>query len=260
MLHMPPEITLNILLMAGAISLVAGFVKGAVGFAMPIIMISGLGSLLPPELALAALILPTVATNVWQALRDGPGAALASVLRFRIYLAFVLIFIAFSAQLVRLVPGWMHFLILGVPITIFATSQLLGHRLHIAPEHRRRSEVLIGAFAGFVGGMSGVWGPPTVAYLTAIDTPKAEQLRVQGIIYGLGAVMLLFAHLESGVLNAETAPLSAALVVPALGGTVLGMAFGRGLDQARFRRLTLVVLVVSGLNLVRRGLADLANP
>ncbi len=31
----------------GLIALVAGFVKGAVGFAMPMIMISGLGSFLP---------------------------------------------------------------------------------------------------------------------------------------------------------------------------------------------------------------------
>jgi uncharacterized membrane protein YfcA len=38
------------------IGLLAGFVKGAVGFAMPMIMVSGLGTLLSPELAIATLI------------------------------------------------------------------------------------------------------------------------------------------------------------------------------------------------------------
>ena len=39
-----------------AITLFAGFVKGAVGFAMPMIMISAFSSFLPPEVALAGLI------------------------------------------------------------------------------------------------------------------------------------------------------------------------------------------------------------
>ena len=65
-----------------AIGLLAGFVKGAVGFAMPMILISGLGSILPAELALAALILPTLVTNGMQALRQGTGAAVAGTLNW----------------------------------------------------------------------------------------------------------------------------------------------------------------------------------
>ena len=42
--------------LAMAITLFAGVVKGAVGFAMPMIMISGFSSFLTPELALAGLI------------------------------------------------------------------------------------------------------------------------------------------------------------------------------------------------------------
>ena len=53
------------------VTLFAGFVKGAVGFAMPMIMISAFGTFLPKELALALLILPVLVTNVAQALRDG---------------------------------------------------------------------------------------------------------------------------------------------------------------------------------------------
>jgi uncharacterized membrane protein YfcA len=241
--------------MAVGLTLVAGFVKGAVGFAMPMILISGLASFLPPETALAALIVPTVITNVWQAFRNGVAAAWASVLRFRFYIAIVLVFIAGAAQLVRVLPPWAMFLILGIPITVFAATQLLGWHLRIRPEHRMRAEILIGSFAGFVGGMSGVWGPPTVAYLTALNTPKVEQMRVQGVIYGAGAVVLLLAHLKSGVLNAGTAPLSVALVVPSLIGMAVGFWIGDRLDQDKFRRATLAVLVIAGLNLVRRGLA-----
>ncbi len=251
------EMAPAILTMTVLVGLLAGFVKGAVGFAMPMIMISGLGSFLAPELALAALILSTVVANVWQALRDGIAAALGSARRFALYLVIVLLFIAFSAQLVRVLPDWSLFLILGVPVILFSIVQLLGWRLRIAPQHQRRAEVGIGAFAGFFGGISGVWGPPTVLYLTALETPKAEQMRVQGVVYGAGSIVLLLSHLRSGVLNAQTLPLSLAMLVPCTIGLVLGMwAHGR-MDQALFKRATLVVLVLAGLNLVRRGIAGM---
>lgn len=253
-----PEILTQIdpflLILAVLVTLFAGFVKGAVGFALPMIMISGLGSFLAPEVALAALILPTVVANLTQAMRDGLSAALASARRFALYIGIVLVFIAGSAQLFRVLPDWTLYLVLGVPVTLFAISQLLGWRLYIKPEHRRRAEVLIASIAGFVGGLSGVWGPPTVAYLTAIDTPKAEHVRVQGVVYGAGAVVLLFAHLNSGVLNAQTAPLSVAMLVPAMIGMFIGFRVHDKLDQEKFRRMTLAVLVIAGLNLVRRGL------
>jgi hypothetical protein len=236
------------------IAVFAGFVKGAVGFALPMIMISGLGSLLPPEIALAALIVPTVFSNVWQALRDGVAAALASVRRFWLYTLITLVFIAFSAQLVRVLPDWLFFLGLGTLVTVFTLAQIAGWRLRLRPEHRRRAEVIIASVAGFIGGMSGVWGPPTVAYLTAIETPKGEQMRVQGVVYGAGAVVLALSHLKSGVLNAQTLPLSAAMLVPCLIGMGLGFLAHDRLDQERFRKATLLVLTVAGLNLIRRGL------
>jgi len=237
-----------------AVTVLAGFVKGAVGFAMPMIMISAMGSFMPPELALAALIVPTVVANVWQGLRGGPGPALRTILRFRLYIGIVLVCIALSAQLVRILPASAMLLILGLPITLFALMQLMGWRLSIRPEHRRRAEVLIASFAGLIGGISGVWGPPTVAYLTAIDTPKAEHMRTQGVVYASGAVVLFFAHLRSGVLNSDTIPLSLALVAPALVGMIIGFWAHDRLDQEKFRKATLAVLVIAGLNLVRRGL------
>lgn len=243
-----------VFLAAGAIALVAGFVKGVTGFAMPMIMISGLGSVLPPEQALAGLIVPTLVANLWQALRQGMGEAQASARVHWRYLAVLSLGIAISAQFVAVLPGRTMFLILGVPVSIFAVLQLVGWRLRLDAGNRRVAELGFGAFSGAIGGLSGVWGPPTVMYLTALDTPKVAQVRVQGVIYGLGAVVLTAAHLRSGILNSGTVGLSLALTVPAVIGMLIGFAVQDRLDQARFRRITLAVLVIAGLNLVRRGL------
>ena len=47
-----------------AVTTFAGFVKGAIGFAMPLIMASAFASILPAQVALAALILPVLTTNL----------------------------------------------------------------------------------------------------------------------------------------------------------------------------------------------------
>lgn len=247
---MSPEI----LGFAVLVALLAGVVKGMVGFAMPMIMISLLGSFVAPDVALAGLILPTLVTNGMQALRQGWGQAWVSIKKFRLFMLIGLVAMLISAQLVRILPQETLLLMIGLPVVLFCAAQLMGVMLPLPNRGRAWIEGAIGGFAGFIGGFSGVWGPPTVMYLTALETPKVEQMRVQGVIYGLGAIALFGAHVGSGVMRAETLPFSAAMVVPAVLGTWIGFQIQDRIDQRAFRKATLAVLLIAGLNLVRRGL------
>lgn len=236
-----------------AVAFVAGIVKGVVGFAMPMILLSGLSSLISPEIALSALIIPTLLTNGWQALRQGLSAALGSMRKYWRFLLAGGVFMVAFAQIVPLVRSEVLLTVLGGLISGFAAMQLWGWQ----PKLQRPTpliEVAVGAFTGVIGGLSGIWGPPTVTYLTAMNTDKKDQVRIQGVIYGLGAVVLLFAHTGSGVFNRETAPLSFVLVVPAMLGLFIGFAIHDRIDQPAFKRATLFVLFIAGLNLLRRGL------
>ncbi|MFD0981584.1 sulfite exporter TauE/SafE family protein [Tropicimonas aquimaris] len=239
--------------LACAITLLAGFVKGTTGFAMPMIMVSGLASFLSPEMALAGLMLPTLVTNAMQALRDGLRAAIGAVRDYPRYFAVAGVCLVLSGQLVTAVDPRAIYAMIGVPITFFGVAQLLGWQVSIRPEAQRRAEALLGTVSGVIGGVSGVWGPPLVIYLTAIGTPKVEQVRVQGVAFALGAVLLVATHLQTGVLNARTIPFSALLLAPALAGMWLGQRVQDRLDQATFRKATLFVLVLAGLNLLRRA-------
>lgn len=247
-------IELHLFAAAVAVALFAGVVKGAVGFAMPMILISGLSVFLPAEVALAGLILATLLTNVAQAFRQGVGAAWGSIVKYRLLIGCVVLAIGASAPLVTILSDRALYLVLGVPILLFTGSQLMGRQLILPARHRPRAEVAMGLLGGFFGGISGVWGPPVIAYLLSFNTEKTEMVRVQGVVFLLGAVMLLAAHLGSGVLNAQTLPFSAALVVPAALGMWLGFRMQDRLDPDRFRRATLIVLAIAAANLVRKGL------
>lgn len=251
---MPLDISLAHMIAACSLAFFAGFVKGITGFAMPMIMISGIGSFLSAEIALAGLILPTLVTNIWQAARQGLRAACASAYVHRRFLVVTLICLVTTAQFVTLIPSSVLFLVLGLPVCFFATIQLVGWRPRLDPEHHRTAELSFGAIAGGIGGLSGIWGPPTAMYLTALNIAKTEHVRIQGVVYSLGACALCLAHLKSGILNAGGLYFSSALIAPAVIGLAAGFVIQDRLDQERFRWAILIVLLVSGLNLIRRGM------
>ena len=238
---------------AMAITLFAGFVKGAVGFAMPMIMISAFSSFLPPEVALAGLIVPTFVTNLSQALRQGFQPALDTAKTYHRILIATLIFIVISSRFVHVIPQTLFLLLLGLPITAFALMQLAGMNLALRLEHRHRAEWILGAIGGLYGGVSGIWGPPLLVYLLSVKADKRETVRVQGVVFLIGAFVLFFAHLHSGVLNQTTLLFSALLAIPAQIGQLAGTRIQDRLDQSRFRRWTQILLVLTGLNLARRA-------
>lgn len=237
---------------ACAVAFTAGAIKGTVGFAMPMVMLSGLAIFFPADVALAGLIGATVVTNIAQALRQGVAVAWGSVVKFRRFLIIVIIGILCAAQLVPLMPVRLFYGLIGTFVISVALINLMGWEL--APKQAGRGvELIMSVIAGIVGGLSGIWGPPTLAYLLSLNLSKQEMVRVQGVVYGLGALALSAGHMASGILNRETLPFSLALIIPALIGLQIGFWLQDRLDRDRFITLTLIVLLCSGANLLRRA-------
>lgn len=236
------------------VALMAGVVKGAVGFAMPMIMVSALGSFLPAETAVAALILPTVLANAMQALREGLSVAWAVLRDYARLIGVLTVTILLAAQLLPILPQNVFFVILGAPILAYALAELAGRRLRLPTRRGAAMDWTVGLISGFFGGLSGSWGPLIVAWLVAMRVSKNENMRAQGVIYLVAGAALFVGHLKSGVLNAQSAPLSLLLVLPAGLGMWIGFAVHDRLNPEVFRRWTLVVLAVAGANLLRRGL------
>lgn len=248
------EYGLVALLVAAAGLGLGGFAKGVVGFALPLIGLAIGAAYLPYEVAVALLIVPTLVSNLFQALRQGHTAALQTFLRFWRMNLGLCIAIALSAQLVVSLPDRLLFGVIGAAVTLFGATQLAGLRPRLpTARHRALVESLVAIVGGFFGGLSGIWGPPLILYLLALDLPKQEMVRAQSLSFLLGSVVLLVAHLHSGVLNAVTLPASAWLTLPTMAGMFIGYRIHDRLDPDRFRRATLFVLVITGLNLLRRA-------
>jgi len=89
---------------AAGVALAAGFVKGMVGFALPLVMVSGLSLFLEPPTAIAGILLPAALSNFLQAVRfprTEIGAAIRDHWR---YILIVCVMIVAVAQLVAIIP------------------------------------------------------------------------------------------------------------------------------------------------------------
>lgn len=237
-----------------SVYLLGGYVKGAVGFALPMISVAGGATVLDAQTAVATMILPVILTNILQAFREGVGPLLAVLRRFWMVIVIILGVIAVSAPLLVWMPDRLFFATLGVGVGVFGALQLAGWRPEIRPEHEKRWGVGVGVLSGFYGGVAGIWGPPYIFYLTALKLPKEAQVRAAGAAFLAGSLVITPAHVLTGVLSAERAMLSAAMVPVAVLGMFLGQRLQDRMDQNKFRRLTLIVLLISSVNLLRRAI------
>lgn len=242
----------QLLLLIAATALAAGVVKGVVGFAMPMIFISILTLFFDQELAIGILILPTLFANFWQVFRQGIGAALASVAKHKGYMITVSIVLLGSAQVVPNLSARTFFLILGIFIVCFTALMLSGWRAKSG--EKSFIKYLCALIAGVGGGIAGVWGPPTIVYLSTLNLDKRDHMRAQGGVFGLGGLFLLVGHLRSGIVNETTIPLSLFAIIPACIGVWLGFKVQDRINQRVFKLAILIVLIIAGLNLIRRGI------
>ena len=244
--------SLELLILIAITAVFAGMVKGIVGFAMPMILISGMTIFINPDLALGILILPTLVTNGWQAGRQGFAAAFSSISDHRWFLGLGYAVLLITTQMVPWLSQSLFFLCLGILVVGFASLMLRGWQ----PQARNGTTLMIGCalVAGAGGGISGVWGPPTVMYLSMHNLEKQAQMRAQGVIYGLGAILLLMGHIRSGIATPQALILGGFAILPACLGIWIGFKIQDRINQNMFRIITLIVLIVFGLNLMRRGL------
>ena len=235
----------SLLLLAVAVFLFAGTVKGLVGLGLPTI---GLGALtLASDLhtAMALVLFPSLASNLRQALRGGHGRAILARL-WPYLLAAVAMIPAGGIALTRVDLGLLSGL-LGVLLVVYAGTALAGWRPVLGRAHERWSAPLVGALNGVLTGMTGAFLVPSVIYLQAIQLPRDQLIQAMGILFLASTVPVGLALGGNGLLTPELAGLSALAILPAFAGMRVGERLRSHLSEAHFRRVLLVALLLVGI-------------
>jgi hypothetical protein len=241
----------GLLALAAGVFLFAGAVKGLVGLGMPTIGLAALTLASDLHTAMALVLIPSLASNLRQALRGGHARAILG--RLWPYLLCAVATIPVGALTLTRVDLDRLSGVLGVLLVVYAGTALAGWRPVLRPRHEGWSKPVVGAVNGVLTGMTGAFLVPSVIYLQAMQLPRDQLIQAMGILF-LGSTVTLIATLGgNGVLTPGLAGLSALAVLPAFAGMRLGEVLRAHLSEARFRQVLLAALLLVGLYIVAKA-------
>jgi uncharacterized protein len=238
-------------LIALAVYLLAGTIKGTIGIGLPATSISLLGQIYDPRAAIALAIFPILFTNIWQVYRTGEvRRTLKAFWPFALTLAVVMwISTGFSA---RISTSSLIF-VLGCVVVLFALTSLFVKPPHLPARLDKPAQIVAGGLAGILGGLTAIWSPPMVIYFLASRLDKDDFVRASGVLLFVGSVPLLLGYWQNDLMTADWALMSIIMIVPTLAGFSIGEVIRRRMDAARFQKVILVIFLLMGLNLIRRA-------
>jgi len=232
--------------------LVGGVVKGAVGFALPLVLLAIMTLGLPVGEILGIIVIPMFLANVWLALEGRQWRW--AVGQFWPEMLLLGTGVVVGANLLVTLDQAMVYLLLGGAVMVFATLSIVAPNVRLDSRHRHRVGVPVGLLAGFLGGLTAVFGPPLALYLVALDLGKARYIAAMGAIWLTGSSFQVLAFSSVRLVTPSSALVALVALLPLYAGLRLGRVVRNRVDERVFRRIVAVALLISGLNLLWRGL------
>jgi len=242
-----------LIVFATATFLLAGMVKGAIGIGMPTAAIGLLSQVIDPKTAVALVVFPTFISNAWQMFRAGD--LVRAFKDYRIFAVSLMVVLWFTTSLTASVSQQGLLLIIGGVVVAFSLISLLFNPPPLPDRWDTVAQVMCGAVAGIIGGLTSVWAAPIVIYLLGRRVSPDEFIRATGLLITLGAIPLVLGFWYHGIFNGSRVTLSVFLVIPALIGFQIGEVLRKRLPVERFQTAVLIVFLLMGLNIIRRALS-----
>ena len=243
----PPEV----LLLIAAVFLLAGFVKGTVGLGLPTVALALLTATVGLKEAIALMLIPAIATNIFQAL-NGP---FFKILIRRLWLFLLPVVFGTWAGAGVLARGDAGVLaaLLGIVLIVYAGLSLT--MLQVPPPGRweRQLNPIVGLISGVMTGLTGSFVVPGSLYLQALNMPREQLVQALGISFALVTLALFTALGSHGVVTVELSLVSTVAVIPAGLGMTVGTRLRHRISEKLYRRVFFIALLIMGLYITGRS-------
>jgi uncharacterized membrane protein YfcA len=228
-----------------------GFVKGAIGMGLPVVVLTVLALTMPLKAAIAIFLIPGVAANLWQATSGPYLPALAR--RLWPYLVASVVGIIVGVFLTVDAPTDRMVMVLGGLLIAYSVFSLVGPRLPQPGRHERWLSPLAGASGGVMFGMVGVYIIPGLLYLESLRLPRDEMVQGMGLTFVTISSTLLLSMAGFDLVTGEMALLSILGLGPVFAGIRLGQRVRHRIPEAFYRKLFFVALIVTGVYMIARS-------
>jgi hypothetical protein len=237
-----PMTSTTLLVFVAAILVLAGFVKGMIGMGLPTVAVGLLGLMMTPSQAAAILIVPSLVTNIWQALAGGHFRSVVA----RLWPMLIGICIGTWAGAVWMPSAnsgeattW-----LGVALAVYAIFGLCNLHPKTPPRHEGWVGVLAGIATGAISVSTAVFAIPGVPYTQSLGFDRDRLVQALGLFFTVATVALAVALSHAGAMNSSVVLPTVAALAGALGGMVVGQKI-RGLISPKTFRLCFFIGILA---------------
>jgi len=239
----------QMLVITGAF-IVAGIAKGAIGMGLPPIALAVMSFAVPLEDALALMVVPSMATNVWQAiygrdflklLRRFWTMALASMA------SLIFVAAAFGQLGSPMAMAWV-----GVILVLYSTLALTAWRPAVSRTTERWANPLVGLASGAVAGVTGVAAVPFLPYMQSLDIDRHDLVQALGIMFLFIIGALTVALVAQGAFDSTNLVGAILAIVPTFMGVWIGQKARNAVSPETFRRIFLFGMFIVGLHMAYR--------
>ncbi len=144
--------------------------------------------------------------------------------------------------LFKLGVGWMLIIFCLFTLSVPATWRI--------SRRNRPSELIAGFIGGFMGGLTGVPGPPVIMWGTVQDWPRHAKRAIYQVFILTTLLAMLIASAIAGLMSYEFWLASLVAVPATIAGAYCGVKTYAMIDDRRFDHVVLAILLVSGIGLV----------
>lgn len=235
----------DVVVFVAAIFLLAGCVKGLIGFGLPTVSIAIIATFLGLIEAMTLMLLPSLITNLWQGL---VGGHLIRLIR-RCWSMFILgaVFTWFTSSLLSTWNPASFTVILGIVVTFYGLSSLCSFKLSSPGSGESWISPFVGMVSGGITGLTGVFVVPAIGYLQSLRMEKDELIQAMGLWFTIATLSLAFSLKDHGLFADDLGWISLMAVLPALLGMWVGRILRPKLSESAFRRLFFVGLTLLGV-------------
>lgn len=230
----------------------AGFVKGVVGLGLPTVSLALLTVVLGLKDAMALMLIPSIVTNIWQALVGGAFLAIVKRIWSLLLAAGVGVWIG-AGWLAGADPKLLSGL-LGLLLCIYSAISLATPQMPPPGRWEGGLSPLVGGVTGVITGLTGSFVVPAVLYLQALGLPRDMLVQAMGIAFTFALIALAVSLAGHNLLAREAGVLSGISLIPAALGMLAGQHVRKRIPERRFRMVFFCALLGLGAYLVVRAL------
>lgn len=230
------------ILLAAFIIFLAAVVQGATSFGFSLIALPLLGLLFELKVVVPTLVIFSIVLNliILIKLRVRPKLKEIGLLTL-----FAILFIPVGVELLifvdeAILKAGVSILLIGIAIIM-----LKGYKLNIT--NKTLSYVITGILSGVLNGAVSLSGPPVVVLL-ANDNKNKDEFRssLTFLFFTLNIVTIII-YMSRGLFNNPTLTQMLYLLPVMVIGTFLGIVLGNRIDDVKFKKIVLVLLLFMGV-------------